>query len=461
MRKQLKNHFILGFVPFGGNFNEFIKPFINEMKQLEKGKIFKINGQDSLIIASIGQITADLPQGNDLTGVKRHIAVKGCRSCQATRDIFTNPNLDIAAISHYHHFTDTQFEEINLATTIVGQKSIATNYGLCTKKSILDHLKRERHLQTPQDVYHLTARKIQRLLKPSCIKKLDLSTIQQRCNVNQGNAATKIIITCWKTIAETTAFIFKESFSKDDYMELQRCLEMEMIILSQAFEEFSNLPNLHANFHLVKNAKTFATLINSSVGVKEIVHKIFKEMVPKMNRKNIELDLMKRYMTLFALRHLIDGGIDPRISKFCESFTNLSDDFARIAGDWFIIEEQPYDSDIETNVQTNAENIVKLSLRQHMGYNAALIHKKIFIYELATYFYKNEHGTFTKNHLRIGDVVMMQIQDYNESYAIVEAIFSHRGNDNKLYVFIIVKWFEETNRTRLGCPVYRIQTDNR
>ncbi|PKK58902.1 hypothetical protein RhiirC2_720184 [Rhizophagus irregularis] len=351
-RKQLKNHFILGFVPFGGNFNEFIKPFINKMKQLEK--------------ASIGQITADLPQGNDLTGVKRHIAVKGCRSCQATRDIFTNPNLDIAAISHYHHFTDTQFEEINLATTIV---------------------------------------------EPSCIKKLDLSTIQQRCNVNQGNAATKIIITCWKTIAETTAFIFKESFSKDDYMELQRCLEMEMIILSQAFEEFSNLPNLHANFHLVKNAKTFATLINSSVGVKEIVHKIFKEMVPKMNRKNIELDLMKRYMTLFALRHLIDGGIDPRISKFCESFTNLSDDFARIAGDWFIIEEQPYDSDIETN---------------DMGYNAALIHKKIFIYELATYFYKNEHGTFTKNHLRIGDVVMMQIQDYNESYAIVEAIFSHR-----------------------------------
>ncbi|PKY54523.1 hypothetical protein RhiirA4_282095, partial [Rhizophagus irregularis] len=103
MRKQLKNHFILGFVPFGGNFNDFIKPFINEMKQLEKGKIFKINGQDSLIIASIGQITADLPQGNDLTGVKRHIAVKGCRSCQATRDIFTNPNLDIAAISRYHH----------------------------------------------------------------------------------------------------------------------------------------------------------------------------------------------------------------------------------------------------------------------------------------------------------------------------------------------------------------------
>uniref|UniRef100_U9UGD0 Uncharacterized protein n=1 Tax=Rhizophagus irregularis (strain DAOM 181602 / DAOM 197198 / MUCL 43194) TaxID=747089 RepID=U9UGD0_RHIID len=160
-----------------------------------------------------------------------------------------------------------------------------------------------------------------------------------------------------------------------------------MIILSQA-----------CKFSSVKNAKTFATLIDSSVGTKEVVHIIFKGMP------------------------LIDGGVDPRISKSCEGFTNLSDYFARIAGDWFIIEEQPYYSDIETN---------------------------------------DEHGNFTINYLRIGDVVMMQIQDYNESYVIVEAIFSHNGNDNKLYVFIIVKWFEETYQIKLVCPIYRIQTDNR
>jgi hypothetical protein len=37
-RKLLKNHFVLGFVPFGGNFNEFLKPFISEMKKFEQGK---------------------------------------------------------------------------------------------------------------------------------------------------------------------------------------------------------------------------------------------------------------------------------------------------------------------------------------------------------------------------------------------------------------------------------------
>jgi hypothetical protein len=34
-RKKLKNCFVLSFVPFGGCFEEFIEPFISEMKRLE------------------------------------------------------------------------------------------------------------------------------------------------------------------------------------------------------------------------------------------------------------------------------------------------------------------------------------------------------------------------------------------------------------------------------------------
>lgn len=61
LRKLIKNHFILGFVPFGGNFNEFILPFIYEMKKFEQGKIMKIQGQNVWVIASLGVVTADLP----------------------------------------------------------------------------------------------------------------------------------------------------------------------------------------------------------------------------------------------------------------------------------------------------------------------------------------------------------------------------------------------------------------
>src|ERR1043166_352311 len=79
-RKKLKNHFVLGFVPFGGHFDEFIKPFILEMKTLEKETIMNIQGNACLVIASLSDIIADLPQGNDLVRTKRHGANKGCRT---------------------------------------------------------------------------------------------------------------------------------------------------------------------------------------------------------------------------------------------------------------------------------------------------------------------------------------------------------------------------------------------
>ncbi|CAB4430765.1 unnamed protein product [Rhizophagus irregularis] len=164
-RKQLKNHFVIGFVPFGGSFNEFIRPFVDEMKQLEKEIIMDVQGNRSFVIASLGDVTADLPQGNDLAGVKRHSAIKGCRTCNVTKDFWTSEGLDLSLVSRYHHITNNQFEEISLASNITRSNEIATMYGLRLQPSILDELKRERHLQSPQDVYHLTSGKVLKFLK--------------------------------------------------------------------------------------------------------------------------------------------------------------------------------------------------------------------------------------------------------------------------------------------------------
>jgi len=164
-RIHLKNHFVLGFVPFGGSFDEFIKPFVIEMKNLEKGKVMSIQGNECIVIASFGDITTDLPQGNDLVGMKRHGANKGCRTCNVTKDSLTSNSLDLQLISRYHHQSDKQFKEISEALTITESKAIAAKYGLKLHLSILDQLKREQHLQSPQDVYHITAGKVQRCLK--------------------------------------------------------------------------------------------------------------------------------------------------------------------------------------------------------------------------------------------------------------------------------------------------------
>src|SRR4051812_37788566 len=165
MRKCLRNHFVLGFVPFGGYFKDFICPFIKDMKRLEKGTFMNIQGRECWVIASLECITADLPQGNDLTGVKRHGAIKGCRTCLVAKGNATDFTLDIASISRYHHITNTQFENIFTAPTLKQRNDIAKEHGLRTILPILDHLQRERHLQSPQDIYHLIAGKTLKLLK--------------------------------------------------------------------------------------------------------------------------------------------------------------------------------------------------------------------------------------------------------------------------------------------------------
>ncbi|PKC56623.1 hypothetical protein RhiirA1_500348 [Rhizophagus irregularis] len=161
-RKQLKNHFMLGFIPFGGYFEEFIAPFVTEIKTLENGITMDVQGTKSIVL---GDIIADLPQGNDLVGVKRYSATRGCHTCNVTKDSWTSNNIDLLLMSRYHHLTDCQFEEISAAPTMTRCKEIAAEYGLCTKPPILDNLKRERHLQSPHDVYHATAGKVLRFLR--------------------------------------------------------------------------------------------------------------------------------------------------------------------------------------------------------------------------------------------------------------------------------------------------------
>ena len=97
------------------------------------------------------------------------------------------------------------------------------------------------------------------------------------------------------------------------------------------------------------HARTYATLINTQVGIKEIVHQIFKAIVPRTNHKNIELDLLKRYTTLFAIRHLIDGGTDQRLSRTSYGFTNMSSNFGNLLTNWYITKNKTQDLIEDTN----------------------------------------------------------------------------------------------------------------
>lgn len=70
-----------------------------------------------------------------------------------------------------------------------------------------------------------------------------------------------------------------------------------------------------------------------------MVHKIFKHIVPRTNCKNVDLDLLKRYTTLFAVRHLFDGGIDNRLSFMNNALNNLPHHLKRLMDGWFIADK--------------------------------------------------------------------------------------------------------------------------
>jgi hypothetical protein len=93
-------------------------------------------------------------------------------------------------------------------------------------------------------------------------------------------------------------------------------------------DDFTNLPNLHVNFHLIQNCINYATLVNTNCATKEMVHRLAKQAVSKTNRKNIEFDLMRRANVFQAIRYLMDGGIDNRFNE-----NNVGDGFRSIITD--------------------------------------------------------------------------------------------------------------------------------
>jgi hypothetical protein len=64
--------------------------------------------------------------------------------------------------------------------------------------------------------------------------------------------------------------------------------------------------------HLSSIATTFGTLQNVSVSLKEMMHGVYKRVIPHTNKKNVEFDLIKRDNILQGLRNIIDNGYDQR-----------------------------------------------------------------------------------------------------------------------------------------------------
>jgi hypothetical protein len=79
--------------------------------------------------------------------------------------------------------------------------------------------------------------------------------------------------------------------------------------------------------------------LNTSVSVKEMVHRIYKGVIPHTNKKNVEFDLIKRDNTLQTLRFLLDGGQDDRFENIAgQGIQNIVEDFTlrSLLDKWYV-----------------------------------------------------------------------------------------------------------------------------
>jgi hypothetical protein len=97
-----------------------------------------------------------------------------------------------------------------------------------------------------------------------------------------------------------------------------------------------------------------------------------------------------------------------------------------------------------------------------IGLHSALINLAITWYEMVSYVTEDTFGNREKVCLRLTDVVTIQVEDYSESFAIIQSIFRHKSNNGTYFVFIIVTWFEDINQRHpiLECPYFRLRPTN-
>ena len=65
--------------------------------------------------------------------------------------------------------------------------------------------------------------------------------------------------------------------------------------------------------------------------------------------------------------------------------------------------------------------------------NSALINSSLTWYQCISYVKYDDYGNTENICLRVGDIVTIQEVEYNQSYAVLQSIFQHKGNDDQFY----------------------------
>ncbi|CAG8659614.1 3948_t:CDS:2, partial [Paraglomus occultum] len=312
---------------------------------------------------------------------------------------------------------------------------------------------------------------LKRFLTWRHIKSDALTLIKERLNLSRVDQVATRVLQVWVTEAKTLKLAFSVTMDTNAYKALEKTLREQSRLLTEVFpEDFANVPNLHLNVHLPQHAKNFATLVNTSVGVKEMVHRIFKGVVGHTNHKSIELDLIKRYNTVQALRHLVDEGEDPRfINRKWIAQVTCKEFLCKFLSGWYAVEKpllEENNTDVEaTHMVSHDPHFINIRLRKKwdrtqivgagftkildpdntlfhhlsaaysddMDMKGALINRRLEFYDYVSYEVLDGEEAEERVSLRVGNVIDMKEEEEEDAFAIIRAIFCHMANNTNRY----------------------------
>ncbi|RPA73174.1 hypothetical protein BJ508DRAFT_334297 [Ascobolus immersus RN42] len=133
------------------------------------------------------------------------------------------------------------------------------------------------------------------------------------------------------SMARSNMYCFKREMGEEDYTGLQEALFESRRLLHEFYAPFEktgpairrsangrefiydkvggtirHLPNYHQADHMQASARRYGTLLNVSCSIGELVHKLFKQLVPHTNYMDMEKSFCRYWNIMDTLRHIID-----------------------------------------------------------------------------------------------------------------------------------------------------------
>jgi len=96
---------------------------------------------------------------------------------------------------------------------------------------------------------------------------------------------------------------------------------------------------------------------------------------------------------------------------------------------------------------------------KHLGDGATFLNRRLQFYNYITYTVLSDDEGPIRIQLRVGDVIDIEEETGEISYARIKAIIRHQANSNHFYAFFVIEWFHISSQSDsiLNCPYYDLQ----